>query len=55
MNQKIGSLKSKLQDEQARYNELESNRERQRRSWLNDKQLKEMHLEVLNLMLKESI
>jgi len=55
VNQKIGSHKAKLKDEENKFKELEQNRERYKRSWQNDKSLKEMHLEVLNLMMKESI
>lgn len=55
VNQKIGSIKSKLADEQARFNDLEGKRERFKRSWANDKSLTEMHIEVLNLMMNESV
>lgn len=34
---------------------MEQKRERHRRQWANDKNLKEMHIEILNLMMKESI
>lgn len=51
----IGSLKSKLGDEQTKFNELENQRERFKRQWANDKSLKEMHVEVLNLMMNESV
>ena len=52
---KIGTLKAKLADEQGKFTDLEQQRERQRRAWSNNKDLKEMHVEVLSLMMKESI
>jgi hypothetical protein len=44
-----------LQDEIAKFHELEQQRERYKRAWNNDKNLNELHLEVLNLMLLESV
>lgn len=55
VNQKLNLLKSKLKEEEARHQDLENNRERFRRAWGNDSQLTEMHLEILNLIMKESI
>lgn len=55
VNQKLNHLKSKLKEEESRHQELENNRERFRRAWANDSNLTEMHLEILNLIMKESI
>lgn len=55
VNQKIGSIKSKLADEQTKFTDLENQRERYKRQWANDKSLREMHVEILNLMMKESV
>lgn len=40
-------MKVKLKDEQQRWHELEQRREHFQRSWINDKNLKEMHVECL--------
>jgi ribosomal protein L25 (general stress protein Ctc) len=47
-------IKVRLKDEQNKFHDLESRRDVFSRSWNSDKSLKEMHLEILNLMMKES-
>ena len=51
----VVGLKVKLKEEQSKFHELEQRRDVFARTWKNDNSLKDMHIEVLNLMMKESI
>jgi hypothetical protein len=55
VNQRLLGLKNKLKEGEARHGELEQNRERFRRAWQNDPSVTEIHMEVLSLIMKESI
>lgn len=55
VNQKINQIQSKLSDEEKRFENLLNERENMQKKWLKDGQLHPMHLEVLQLMMKESI
>jgi len=51
----IGSLRKKIEEENNKFNELASKRDSFAKSWKNDRNLSEMHIEVLHLMLRESV
>jgi predicted RNase H-like nuclease (RuvC/YqgF family) len=51
----IASLRKKVEDETHKFNELAQRRDSFVKSWKQDKSLNELHMEVLHLMLRESI
>jgi hypothetical protein len=44
-----------LEGEQRRFDEMTTKRDIYAKSWKNDKNLHEMHIEILHLMLRESV
>lgn len=55
VNQKIAALRAKVNDEKAKFNQQAERRDLLERAWRNDKSLQEIHVEVLQLMMSESI
>lgn len=55
MSQKINTIKTKLAEDESRFDALLTERDNIQKRWLKDPSLHPMHLEVLQLMLKESI
>jgi hypothetical protein len=51
----IGLMWKNLEGEQRRFDEMATKRDVFAKSWKNDKTLNEMHVEVLHLMLRESV
>ena len=54
-NAKITSFKFQLKEEKTKFDHLEVSRDKLKRNWKQDRGMKELHIEVLNLMMKESI
>lgn len=48
-------MRKKLDEENRKFDDLASKRDVYVKSWKNDKTLNEMHIEILHLMLRESI
>ena len=55
VNQKIAALRAKVNDEKTKFNQQAERRDLLERAWRNDKSLQEIHVEVLQLMMSESI
>jgi hypothetical protein len=51
----IGNLRKKIEEENNKFNELAAKRDGFTKSWKNDRNLTEMHMEILHLMLRESV
>ena len=51
---KLSGLKTKLEEEKHRYQDLHDKRDTMQKSWHSDKNLNELHFEVLALMMNES-
>ena len=47
VNQKIATLRAKVNDEKTKFNQQAERRELLERAWRNDKNLQEIHVEVL--------
>ena len=48
-------MRKKIEEENNKFNELASKRDSFAKNWKNDRSLSEMHIEVLHLMLRESV
>jgi uncharacterized coiled-coil DUF342 family protein len=55
VNMKIGGLKVKLKEDQNKFHELQQRRDMYLKAWKQDRTLRDVHVEVLQLMLNESI
>lgn len=55
VEQKRNQFQSRLNEENGKFEDLEKKRDTMQRSWLNDRNLHDMHQEVLSLMVKESV
>ena len=55
VKQRMDTVQGKLNDENKRFEEMVLKRENIKRQWASDKSLKDMHIEVLELIMKEQI
>ena len=55
VSQKIGAIKTKLADDESRFDALLAERDKIQNKWHKVDSLHPMHIEVLQLMMKESI